>query len=249
MSVLGKVVAITGAAGSLGAALAAAFAEAGAAAVVLGDLDLERLESVASAVTAAGATAIPVQLDVTDAASTDAFVRAAGGNSGRLDVMVNNAGVLNANGRIHNITEADWRRVIDVNLMGTVNGIRSAVELMRRQETGGSIINTASVAGISAWPYTAPYAATKAAVIQLTKVAAVEYARDRIRVNCVCPGTFLSNIHDGVPPEALEAIAERHPLGLGRPADLVGAFLYLAGDAARWTTGTALVVDGGYSAP
>ena len=249
MSVLGKVVAITGAAGSLGAALAAAFAEAGAGAVVLGDLDLERLESVASAVTAAGATAIPVQLDVTDAASTDAFARAASENSGRLDVMVNNAGVLNANGRIHNITEADWRRVIDVNLMGTVNGIRSAVELMRRQETGGSIINTASVAGISAWPYTAPYSATKAAVIQLTKVAAVEYARDRIRVNCVCPGTFLSNIHEGVPPEALEAIAGRHPLGLGRPADLVGAFLYLAGDAARWTTGTALVVDGGYSAP
>lgn len=249
MSVLGKVVAITGAAGSLGAALAAAFGEAGAAAVVLGDLDFERLESVASAVTAAGATVLPVRLDVTHAASTDAFVRAAIGISGRLDVMVNNAGVLNVNGRIHNVTEADWRHVIDVNLMGTVNGIRSAVELMRRQETGGSIINTASVAGISAWAYAAPYSATKAAVIQLTRVAAVEYARDRIRVNCVCPGTFLSNIHDGVPAEALQAIAERHPLGLGRPADLVGAFLYLAGDAARWTTGTALVVDGGYSAP
>jgi NAD(P)-dependent dehydrogenase (short-subunit alcohol dehydrogenase family) len=249
VSVAGKVVAITGAAGSLGAALATAFAEAGATAVALGDLDPARLEAVASAVTAAGAEALAVRLDVTDAALMEAFVAAAARTGGRLDVMINNAGVLNANGRIHNIAEADWRRVIDVNLMGTVNGIRAAVQLMRRQKDGGSIVNTASVAGIAAWAYAAPYAATKAAIIQLTKVAAVEYARDRVRVNCVCPGTFLSNMHEGVPAEALEAIAERHPLGLGRPADLVGAFLYLAGDGARWTTGTALVVDGGYSAP
>ena len=94
-----------------------------------------------------------------------------------------------------------------------------------------------------------PYCATKAAVIQLAKVAAVEYARDGIRVNCVCPGTFRSAIHDGLPPDALDAVAERHPLGLGTAADLVGAYSYLASDAARWTTGSALVVDGGYSAP
>ncbi|HVD02367.1 MAG TPA: SDR family NAD(P)-dependent oxidoreductase [Candidatus Dormibacteraeota bacterium] len=249
MNVEGKVAAITGAAGTLGSALAVAFAEAGAAVVAIGDLDLAGLAPLAAAVEAAGAKVLLFRLDVTDGSQMDGFVDAATQLLGRLDVMINNAGVLNANGRIHNITETEWRRVIDVNLMGTVNGIRSAVGAMRRQESGGSIVNTASAAGISAWPYAAPYSATKAAVIQLTRVAAIEYARDRVRVNCVCPGTFLSNIHEGLPTEALEAIAKRHPLGLGTAADVVGAFLYLAGDASRWTTGSAVVVDGGYSVP
>jgi len=77
----------------------------------------------------------------------------------------------------------------------------------------------------------------------------VEYARDGIRVNCVCPGTFRSAIHEGLPEEAMEAMGKKHPLGLGQADDLVGAYSYLASDAARWTTGTALVVDGGYAAP
>jgi len=118
-----------------------------------------------------------------------------------------------------------------------------------RPQGSGSIILTASVSGMTAWSHAAPYCATKAAVIQLAKVAAVEYARDGIRVNCVCPGTFLSAIHDDLPPEALDAVAARHPLGLGSAADLVGAYSYLAGAGSRWTTGSAIVVDGGYSAP
>ena len=93
------------------------------------------------------------------------------------------------------------------------------------------------------------YCATKAAVIQLAKVAALEYARDGIRVNCVCPGTFRSGIHTDLPPDALDAIAAKHPLGLGTADDVVGAYSYLASDAARWTTGSAIVVDGGYAAP
>ena len=119
---------------------------------------------------------------------------------------------------------------------------------MRTQQSG-SIVLTASVAGLTAWSHAAPYCATKAAVIQLAKVAAVEYARDGIRVNCVCPGTFLSAIHADLPPEAIDAIAAKHPLGLGTAADLVGAYSYLASDASRWTTGSAIVVDGGYAAP
>jgi 3-oxoacyl-[acyl-carrier protein] reductase len=90
---------------------------------------------------------------------------------------------------------------------------------------------------------------TKAGVIELAKVAAVEYARDNIRVNCVCPGTFLSAMHEGLAPEAIDAIGAKHPLGLGSASDLVGAYSYLASDAARWTTGSAVVVDGGYAAP
>ena len=102
---------------------------------------------------------------------------------------------------------------------------------------------------MTAWSHAAPYCATKAAVIQLAKVAAVEYARDGIRVNCVCPGTFLSGIHEGLPQEAIDAIAAKHPLGLGDADDLLGAYSYLAGEGSRWTTGSAIVVDGGYAAP
>ena len=99
-------------------------------------------------------------------------------------------------------------------MLGAVNGIRAAVPVMRAQQSG-SIVLTASVAGLTAWSHAAPYCATKAAVIQLAKVAAVEYARDGIRVNCVCPGTFLSGIHADLPPEAIDTIAAKHPLGLG----------------------------------
>ena len=132
--------------------------------------------------------------------------------------------------------------------MGAVNAIRAAVPTMRARGSG-SIILTASVSGLTAWTHAAPYCVTKAGVISLAKVAAVEYARDGIRVNCVCPGTFLSGIHADLPQEALDAMAAKHPLGLGAAGDLVGAFSYLASDASRWTTGSAIVVDGGYSAP
>ena len=118
-----------------------------------------------------------------------------------------------------------------------------------RPQGSGSIVLTASVAGMTAWSHAAPYCATKAAVIQLAKVAAIEYARDGIRVNCVCPGTFRSAIHEGLPEDAMDAMGARHPLGLGAADDIAGAYAYLAGDQSRWTTGAALVVDGGYSAP
>ena len=186
--------------------------------------------------------------DVSDFAQVESVVTRAVERFGHLDVLINNAGVLSPNGRIHNLTTDDWDRAFRINLLGSVNGIRAAVAVMRPQRSG-SIVLTASVAGMTAWSHAAPYCATKAAVIQLAKVAAVEYARDGIRVNCVCPGTFRSAIHDDLPPDALDAIAVRHPLGLGSANDLVGAYSYLAGDASRWTTGSAIVVDGGYSAP
>src|SRR5207245_1140194 len=150
---------------------------------------------------------------------------------GRLDVLISNAGVLSPNGRIHNLSTEDWERAFRVNVLGAVNAIRAAVPVMRTQRSG-SIVLTASVSGLTAWSHAAPYCATKAAVIQLAKVAAVEYARDGIRVNCVCPGTFRSAIHADLQPEALDAIAVRHPLGLGSATDLVGAYSYLAGGAA-----------------
>ena len=186
--------------------------------------------------------------DVSDDEQVESVVARAVERFGRLDVLISNAGVLSPNGRIHNLRTEDWEQAFRVNVLGAVNGIKAAVAVMRPQHSG-SIVLTASVSGLTAWSHAAPYCATKAAVIQLAKVAAVEYARDGIRVNCVCPGTFRSAIHDGLPANALDAVAERHPLGLGTAGDLVGAYSYLASDAARWTTGSALVVDGGYSAP
>lgn len=236
-----RVVAITGAGGALGGALSAHFATEPGTDVVLSDLaplpaydDAHDVETMVA--------------DVSDVAQVEAVVARAVERFGRLDVLISNAGVLSPNGRIHNLSTEDWERAFRVNVLGAVNGIRAAVPVMRTQRSG-SIVLTASVSGLTAWSHAAPYCATKAAVIQLAKVAAVEYARDGIRVNCVCPGTFRSVIHDGLPDEAIDAIASRHPLGLGSAGDLVGAYAYLASDASRWTTGSALVVDGGYSAP
>src|SRR5205823_6651886 len=185
-----------------------------------------------------------VLADVGDFAAVESGIMLGVERFGRLGVLISNAGVLSPNGRIHNLATEEWERAFRVNLLGAVNGIRAAVAIMRPQRSG-SIVLTASVSGLTAWSHAAPYCATKAAVIQLAKVAAVEYARDGIRVNCVCPGTFRSAIHAGLQPEALDAIAVRHPLGLGSATDVAGAYSYLASDASSWTTGSAIVVDGG----
>jgi 3-oxoacyl-[acyl-carrier protein] reductase len=243
-----RVVAITGAGGALGSAVSGRLAGEPATDVVLSDVDAASLDATVAALPASRGAVETVVADVGDVDQVRAVVDLAVERFGRLDVLVSNAGVLSPNGRIHNLTTADWERAFRVNVLGAVNGITAAVPHMRAQRSG-SIVLTASVSGLTAWSHAAPYCATKAAVIQLAKVAAVEYARDGIRVNCVCPGTFRSAIHDDLPPEALDTIAGRHPLGLGSAGDLVGAYSYLASAASRWTTGAALVVDGGYSAP
>ncbi|MDH3706648.1 MAG: SDR family oxidoreductase [Acidimicrobiia bacterium] len=248
MSTTKRVIAITGAGGALGSALSAFFAAEPDTSVVLSDVSQSSLEATVAALPDHGRTVETLLADVSDAAQVSAVVQKAVDRFDRLDVLINNAGVLSPNGRIHNLGTEDWERAFRVNVLGSVNGIKAAVPVMREQQSG-SIILTASVAGLTAWSHAAPYCATKAAVIQLAKVAAVEYAREAIRVNCVCPGTFRSAIHDDLPQEALDTMAERHPLGLGAAEDLIGAYSYLASEASRWTTGSALVVDGGYAAP
>jgi 3-oxoacyl-[acyl-carrier protein] reductase len=243
-----RVVAITGAGGALGAAVTRQLAGEPDTDLLLSDVSAASLEATVAALPPIEGSVETTLADVSDFAAVEAAITLAVQRFGRLDVLISNAGVLSPNGRIHNLATEDWERAFRINVLGAVNGIRAAVGFMRPQGSG-SIVLTASVAGMTAWSHAAPYCATKAAVIQLAKVAAVEYARDGIRVNCVCPGTFLSAIHDGLPPEALDAVAARHPLGLGSAADLVGAYSYLAGDGSRWTTGSALVVDGGYAAP
>ncbi|CAO5191872.1 Short-chain dehydrogenase [Frankia sp. AiPs1] len=272
-----RVVVLLGAGGALGSALARRFAAEAGTAVVLGDVSEAALAATVESIndgvavggaavggaavggTAGGGGAVggvavdgaqvaTALVDVSEREQVEAVVRLAVERFGRLDVLISNAGVLAPNGRIHNLATADWDRSYRINVLGAVNAVHAAVGPMR-QGGGGSIVLTASVAGLTAWSHAAPYCVTKAAVIHLAKVAAVEYARDRIRVNAVCPGTFLSAMHETLPATAVEAIAAKHPLGLGTPGDLVGAYAYLASDAARWTTGSALVVDGGYAAP
>jgi meso-butanediol dehydrogenase/(S,S)-butanediol dehydrogenase/diacetyl reductase len=248
MSGARRVVAITGAGGTLGAALSRQFAGEADTDVVLSDVSESSLEATVNGLPTRRGAVETLRADVGEVADVEAVVGRAVERFGRLDVLISNAGVLSPNGRIHNLATEEWERAFRVNVLGAVNGIRAAVPVMRTQESG-SIVLTASVSGLTAWSHAAPYCATKAAVIQLAKVAAVEYAREGIRVNCVCPGTFRSGIHEDLPPEAIDAIAAKHPLGLGTAADLVGAYSYLASDASRWTTGSAIVVDGGYAAP
>jgi 3-oxoacyl-[acyl-carrier protein] reductase len=253
-----RVIVILGAGGTLGAAISRQLAGEPRTDLVLSDLSPEALQPTLDGVGASAGqgsagqgsdgrvTAMPA--DVSDFAQVEAVVKHAVDLFGRLDVLISNAGILSPNGRIHNLATQDWERAFRVNVLGPVHGIRAAVPVMRAQKSG-SVILTASVAGMTAWSHSGPYCVTKAGVVQLAKVAAVEYARDGIRVNCVCPGTFLSAMHAGLPATAIDAIAAKHPLGLGAAADLVGAYSYLASDAARWTTGSAIVVDGGYAAP
>jgi 3-oxoacyl-[acyl-carrier protein] reductase len=243
-----RVIAIMGAGGTLGAALSGQFAGEPDTDLVLSDLSGSSLDATLGGLPEPSGGVETLLADVSDFAQVEGVVRRAVERFGRLDVLISNAGVLSPNGRIHNLATEDWERAFRVNVLGAVNGIRAAVPVMREQRSG-SIVLTASVSGLTAWSHAAPYCATKAAVIQLAKVAAIEYARDGIRVNCVCPGTFLSGIHTELPAAAIEAIAARHPLGLGSASDLVGAYSYLASDASRWTTGSAMVVDGGYAAP
>jgi 3-oxoacyl-[acyl-carrier protein] reductase len=243
-----RVIAILGAGGTLGSAISRQLAGEPGTDLVLSDLSETALHTAVSGLPGGAGQVATLIADISDFAQVEAVVKRAVELFGRLDVLISNAGILSPNGRIHNLARQDWERAFGVNVLGPVNGIRAAVPVMRAQGSG-SIILTASVAGLTAWSHSAPYCVTKAGVIHLAKVAAVEYARDGIRVNCVCPGTFLSAMHADLPAEAIEAIGARHPLGLGAADDLVGAYSYLASDAARWTTGSAIVVDGGYAAP
>ena len=243
-----RVVAILGAGGALGAAVSRRLAGEPTTALVLSDVSESSLEATVAGLSDVENSFETALADVSDYDQVSSVIELAVERFGRLDVLVSNAGVLAPNGRIHNLATEDWERAFRINVLGAVNGIKAAVGVMRPQQSG-SIVLTASVSGLTAWSHAAPYCATKAAVIQLAKVAAVEYARDGIRVNCVCPGTFRSAIHDELPSEALDAIAARHPLGLGVADDIAGAYSYLASDSSRWTTGSAMVVDGGYSAP
>jgi NAD(P)-dependent dehydrogenase (short-subunit alcohol dehydrogenase family) len=239
------VVMVTGAGSGIGKETAIRFAEAGAN-VVVADVRGEAAEAVAREVE----SSISIEVDVTDADAAKAAVEAITSTFGRLDVLVNNAGV-SANGSALAMPEETWDHVVDTNLKSVYVMSHAAWPLLA-ETGGGCILNTASTAGLWAFPGNIAFCASKAGVIMLTKCMALDGAREGIRANCICPGFvqtpnlehFLSSQPD--PDEARRGAAGLHPLGrLGEPLDIAQGFVFLASDSASWVTGAALVIDGG----
>jgi NAD(P)-dependent dehydrogenase (short-subunit alcohol dehydrogenase family) len=243
----GKTVVITGASGALGSAIARRFLAEGVRSIALVDIDPAAVSLTANDLKTDGVELLPVTLDVTDHDAVQSRYAEIAARFGRIDVAINNAGIVAPSARIHNVRPEDFRRVLDVNLMGVFNCLKASIVQMRASG-GGATVNTGSVAGFTTWTHSSPYGASKAAVIQLTKLAAAEYAQEGIRVNCVSPGTFVTSFHNDLPPGALADVKDRHPLGrFGEPDEIASAYVYLAGANADWITGTSLVIDGGMS--
>lgn len=242
----GKVAVVTGASSGLGAGFARALAEAGAD-VVLAARRTDRLAEVADRVRETGRTAVVVAADVADPDSCEALAQAALAGFGRIDVLVNNAGVGTAVPAARE-SPADFRRVIDVNLNGAYWAAQACGRVMR---PGSSIVNISSVlALIKSFAPQAAYAASKAGVIGLTRDLAQQWTgRKGIRVNAIAPGYFASEMTADIPEEKLLPFIRQHsPFGrLGRQRELDAAVVFLASDASSYITGTTLAVDGGMS--
>jgi NAD(P)-dependent dehydrogenase (short-subunit alcohol dehydrogenase family) len=242
----GRVAVVTGASSGLGAAFAVALAEAGAD-VVLAARRTDKLAATATAVEDAGRRAITHTTDVADPDQCAAVVREAMTELGRVDVLINNAGVGTAVPALHEHPD-DFRRVLDVNLMGAYWMAQACANEMR---SGSSIVNVASTLAFIAGPAPqAAYAASKAGLIGLTRDLSAQWAgRKGIRVNALAPGYVATEMTEEVPTEMLDAfIGARSPLQrLGEPAEITAAMLFLASPAAGYVTGSTLAVDGGMS--
>lgn len=248
MRVSGKVALISGGSGGIGAASAKLLASEGAA-VVIADILVNQGKVTEAQIAEAGGRVQFVPLDVTNEESWRWAVKNTIDNFGRLDIVVNSAGVVHRAG-VEETTVKDWDRVMDVNVKGVFLGTRAAIPEMRKAG-GGSIINISSINGLVGSPASASYHASKGAVRIFSKSAAIQHAKDNIRVNSVHPGYVDSPMtqayHDL--PEVRQERIGKTPIGrMGTPEDIALGILYLASDESSFVTGSELVIDGGMTA-
>ena len=241
----GRVALVTGASSGLGLHFAQVLAEAGAA-VVLVARRADRLAALADKIAQAGGRAAPFSADVCDRADMIRVFDAAERAFGVVDILVNNAGVVHAD-RIVDLPEAEWRRVLGVNLDAVFLWSQEAARRLLAAEKAGAIVNISSIAGFNVAKGVAAYAVAKAGVIQLTKALGLELAAKGIRVNAIAPGWIVTDLNrDYLASERGAALKRDIPLGrFGEERDLDGVLLLLASDAGRYMTGTTVVVDGG----
>lgn len=246
----GQVALVTGAAMGVGLATARMFAEAGAS-VVLSDQNKEALQAATDELEAAGHRVMGVRCDVSDAAEVAAMVRRTVDTYGRLDAAFNNAGIQIPANDVVDVPDADYERVMAVNLRGVWNCMQQELRQMQAQGSG-AIVNCSSIGGLIGNPGLAAYHATKYGVIGMTQSAALENAPRGIRLNAVCPGTIDTPMVAKMlkeQPEAMDVIMGKTPIArLGRPEEVAAAVLFLCSDAAAFVLGVALPVDGGYTA-
>ncbi|HWE62367.1 MAG TPA: SDR family oxidoreductase [Chloroflexota bacterium] len=247
-----KATLITGAGSGIGRAMAVLFAREGAR-IVAADVSLEGVEETVRMIHDQGGVALSVACDVTVSEQVRQAVERCVAEYGRIDVLCNNAGV-GSTQTVVDTPEEVWDRCFNVNVKGVYWGCKHAIPIMASQGKG-TIVNTASVAGLVGIPNRAAYCASKGAVVTLTKAMAVDHVGQGIRVNCVCPGTVDSPwvarllAGTGDPGAERRALEARQPMGrLGTPEEVALAALYLASDESAFVTGTGLIIDGGIAA-
>ena len=244
----GRVAVVTGGNGGIGLGMARGLAAAGAAIVVSGR-NREKSRRAVAELGRLGGPAVAIEADVADEAAVNALIQGAVERFGRLDVLVNNAG-MNIRKPVHELTLAEWRRVLDTNLTSAFLASRAAYPIMKKNG-GGKIINIGSMMSIFGASFAPAYAASKGGIVQLTKAMASGWARDNIQVNAVLPGwidTELTTNARREVPGLHERVLARTPADRwGVPDDLSGIAVFLGGPASDFVTGTAIPVDGGYS--
>lgn len=247
----GKACLITGGARGIGAATARLFAREGARVAIL-DVKDDLGGAVASEIESEGGSGLYWRCDVTRSAAVTVAVQSVVDAFGTIDVLFNNAGTA-IEGNVERLSEEDWDRTFAINVKSMFLCSKYVVPVMRKGG-GGSIINMASESGLIGFPMHPAYCASKGAVINLTRSMALGHAKDKIRVNCICPGTIPTPLYheftSALPNKSeVEAMLKaEHPLGLGTEDDVAYAALYLASDESRYMTGAPLIIDGGYTA-
>lgn len=239
----GKAAIVTGAGSGMGRAIVERFCREGARVLAV-DISGKQ-DALASEI---GEACVPFQADVSNSEQVQAMLQAAMSTFGALHILCNNAGIQGPIVAATDYPEDAYEQVMAVNARSVFLGMRYGIPLML-QSGGGSIVNTASMASVVAFPQLLAYCGSKGAVRMMTKAAAIEYASQGIRVNCFCPGSIMTGMLSGMPDEYVDAVIEANPVKrVGEPREIADLALFLASDESSFITGTEIVIDGGYTA-